>query len=62
MKTNIESIKDSNIQFASVCNETLEKLLLEKDALNRRRAKDVAVRVFMVYLNEKRLDTVLLIK
>jgi len=46
---------DSNIRFANVSDETLEKLLLEKDTLNRRRATNVAVRIFRAY--EKRLDT-----
>jgi len=48
---------NSNIRFADVSDETLEKLLLEKDALNRRSATNVAVRVFRAYLNKKRLDT-----
>jgi len=46
---------DCNIPVASVSDETLEKLLLEKDTLNKRRATYVSIRVFRAYLNEKQV-------
>jgi len=40
---------DRNIRFVSVS----EKLLLEKDALIRRRVTNVAVKVLRAYIDEK---------
>jgi len=46
---------DSNIWFASASDKTVTL----KDPLNRRRATDVAVRVFSMYLNEKKVTYLL---
>ena len=43
-------------RFATVTDETFNKLMVEKDALNTRRATTSAVKIFKLYLQEKGLD------